>query len=125
MIKVLKYMAITAAAMAVIEAHALDTPSDYKLFNMAIAKTVIDNPECFSTTSTLMANMTTELRAVTAILGDTQVLGAPNLTGLDTEINQARELSALVGTNDILTSRCAFLLGQAYGGMTGYFFFHE
>tara|TARA_R110000850_G_scaffold57362_1_gene134245 strand:+ start:158 stop:352 length:195 start_codon:yes stop_codon:yes gene_type:complete len=50
MLNILKYMAITAAGMAVIEAHGIEThfmPSkDYVNFNISITKTVFHRPEC-------------------------------------------------------------------------------
>lgn len=125
LINVLKYMTITAAAMAVIEAHAFDKPADYKLFNMAVAKTVMESPECFTSNAALMSNMTSEIQAVRAIVDDAEIADAPTLTGLSNEIEAASELSLVTGIPDIITSRCAFLLGQAYGGMAGYFFFNE
>tara|TARA_B100000929_G_scaffold191791_1_gene151889 strand:- start:1513 stop:1899 length:387 start_codon:yes stop_codon:yes gene_type:complete len=127
MLDVLKYMAITAAGMAIIEAHAADTPfsttKDYVDFNVSITKTVLHTPECARASLAVMSTMPAEWSGLSSIASNYDSIG--DLPVLASEIAEIRDLSVHLENPDILTARCAFLMGQAYGSAAGYFFFSE
>ncbi|MFP3343951.1 hypothetical protein R0J87_15735 [Halomonas sp. SIMBA_159] len=127
MLDVLKYMVITAAGMAVIEAHAVDTPfstpKDYADFNVSITKTVLQAPECARASQAVMSTMPSEWNGLSSIANSYETIG--ELPVLSSEIAEIRDLSIHLENPDLLTARCAFLMGQAYGSAAGYFFFSE